>query len=180
MSGESLNEYSIWLEPEGITRRRLKKIISSLSDQNGTVPFEPHITLLGGLMSAPKIIIKKIEELAQRHSPITLTLRSAGHTNNYYQAIFFKCVRNPNLTKLNREAKIFLSKSSPYRPHLSLVYGELPKNQREKILSDIKKISLVNLTFTVKSLSLWQAKGPVKKWRRLAIRKFKGKRNPQD
>jgi hypothetical protein len=65
MGGETSN-FSIWLAPEEDSAlfARLQVEIRRLSEENGGVPFSPHVTLIGGIVTSIDSMISKTQDLA--------------------------------------------------------------------------------------------------------------------
>ena len=59
----SLNEFSLWLEPEGKDLIRIKKFTTEIQKISGSPKFIPHVTLLGGLKATKKEIESNLKKL---------------------------------------------------------------------------------------------------------------------
>lgn len=65
MDGET-STFSIWLAPEEDSAlfARLQVEIRRLSQENEGVPFSPHVTLIGGIVTSIDSMISKTQDLA--------------------------------------------------------------------------------------------------------------------
>ena len=61
--------YSLWLIPEGEDGRQLADIIARLSERFGTPTFDPHVTLLGGLLGPEKELVTRISQITRSMRP---------------------------------------------------------------------------------------------------------------
>ena len=66
--------YTLWLIPDNNTYNKLSDLIVGLSSLHDTPQFEPHVTLLGGIVDPLDIAIEKTEKLAKQLAPISASL----------------------------------------------------------------------------------------------------------
>jgi len=156
--------YSIWLMPKGEVYRKLAEIISQLSKKYSTPNFEPHFTLIGDLLGSEEEIISKTLKLAGQLKPFEIKLKKADYFDEYFKCLFIRAEKTKEIIKANNIAReIFNLNSDPeYMPHLSLMYGNLSSETKEKILADLGKE--FNISFEVKSIHLFSTTGEVKAW----------------
>lgn len=156
--------YSIWLIPAGEVYRKLAEIISQLSKKYSTPNFEPHLTLIGDLLRSEEEIISKTLELAEQLKPFEINLKKADYFDEYFKCLFIRAERSKEVIKANNIAReAFNLKLDPeYMPHLSLMYGNLSPETKEKILADLGKE--FDLSFEVKSIHLFSTAGEAKDW----------------
>lgn len=66
VDGEVTSVFSIWLIPstDSSVYSRVAEEIQTLTDRYEGVPFEPHVTLVGGIQTTKSDMLKKTEELA--------------------------------------------------------------------------------------------------------------------
>ena len=163
MRGEG---YSIWLIPTGETYQKLAKIISALSEKYSTPNFEPHVTLIGGgdLIGTEEEAVSKTLKLTEALKPFEIKLAKADYFNEYFKCLFIRAEKTKEVIEANDIARKHLNlKPIPdYMPHLSLMYGDINSEIKEKILADLERE--FNLSFEVKSIHLFSTTGEVKDW----------------
>src|SRR5207245_1586674 len=100
---------------------------------------EPHVTLLGRISGPERKIVSKSAELAQRISPFATRLTRVDYLDRYYQCVFVRVAARDPLVKAHRAAReVFgLEKSPAFMPHLSLIYGDLARDFKEKIVAEL-------------------------------------------
>src|SRR5699024_10821039 len=157
MSASSV--YSLWLQPSGDIAYRLQERINKMSRQYGTPSFAPHVTLLGSLKASETELISLAGTLVSSLDPVELTLTKAGYHDQFYQSLFLHVKKNKMLGFLRRRAcRLFdLNDSDRYTPHLSLLYGDLSQNQKERILNVMGREFYIK--FPVSSIVLMQTEG---------------------
>jgi 2'-5' RNA ligase len=158
---------SLWLVPEEEAHRRLAAQIADLARRFHTPLFEPHLTLLAGFELEPQTARVRTGELAASLAPLRLRLTSLVHEAEYFRAVFFHAEPSPELLDAHRRAaQVFGVAPGPaFRPHLSLLYGDLDEGQRGQALTLVDGRAL---DLSVRRLELIQTTGPVGDWRRLA------------
>jgi hypothetical protein len=120
---------SLWLLPEPGVREQLGNTIRSMAASYGTVAFEPHITLVGGLPLdvAPEMLDKLGSIKAFEIEPAPIEMEDI-----FFKSFYLPIVRNKSLNAARRMAKKEFAPDSKeiYRPHLALVYGNFkPENK---------------------------------------------------
>lgn len=169
----SLSVYSLWLQPSGDIAYRLQERINKMSKQYGTPSFAPHITLLGGLKSSETELVSLTDTLVSSLSPFDVTLTKAGYSDEFYQSLFLHVEKNSMLEEVrNRVCKLFdVRDPDGYRPHLSLLYGDLSQEEKERILNITGREFYIR--FPVKSIVLMQTEGPPQQWEKIDTAVFK-------
>jgi len=165
--------YSLWLEPSGDIAYKLQERIKKLSKENGTPVFSPHVTLLGGLKASKEELIPLANTLASSAMPFELQLTKAGYLDTFYQSLFIHVNESPQLLELRKTAcRLFdCGDENSYMPHLSLLYGDISKNEKQRILNMIGREFYIN--FTVKNIVLMHTDGKPDKWRKVHASVFK-------
>lgn len=166
-------KHAIWLRPFGEAAFELRQRIKKLSEQFHTPPFEPHITLLSGLRRGETELTQLSDTLAGSLSPFEVELTELGYRDHYYQSLFIHVKQTPAfINAQNTAEKLFGCKSQePYRPHLSLLYGNIPVEEKRKVMNTMRRS--FPITFQVHSLLLIQSEGEVKDWKKVHTAEFK-------
>lgn len=166
-------KYSLWLEPEGNIAYRLQERIEKLSKKYNTPLFEPHVTLLGDLRHGETELIQLTDMLAGSLHPFELMLTKADCGNSFYQSIFVRVEKSKGLQSARRVAcSLFdTNESEDYMPHLSLLYGNMPRNEKERILNLMERE--FQMKFTAKYIRLVKTEGKPKDWKKIYAAVFK-------
>jgi 2'-5' RNA ligase len=164
---------SLWLVPEGEIHRRLAARIGELSRRFGTPPFDPHVTLLPGIEMDDDTARLRTGELAARLGPIRVQLTTAGQEDEYFRSVFIDVDPGPELLEARRlSTRVFgIERAAPFRPHLSLLYGDLKEEQRRHAVGSVAE---GGVAFLVRRLELVRTAGRVEEWRRLAAPALSG------
>ncbi len=166
--------YTIWLQPSGDVAYQLQERINKLSKKYDTPSFEPHVTLISGLERSETEMKALLNTLAASVSPFELTLNKAGYRDTFYQSLFIYVQKDKVLNELRRRSCRLFDYSEPnsYTPHLSLLYGKLSRNEKERILNTIGREFYI--PFSVKSLVLMRTDGEPHHWKKKEVAVFKG------
>lgn len=165
--------YSIWLMPEGDVFDKFSKLIIKISDEYNSPKYQPHVTLLGGLVGFTKEeVISKATELADSIEPFTITLTEVTYPTSYpndheayYRSLYILAERTEPLMKANELARKMFGREGdlPFNPHLSIVYGPFPAETKEGIISKVG--GEFNVSFEVNSIYLWSDNGLPHEWK---------------
>jgi 2'-5' RNA ligase len=162
-------EYMLWLVPEGDDLDRLQALVRSLAKRLGTPTLVPHVTI--GLISGLSLseIRRRTRELASRSGPL-LEVRLERFSES---GLFFKCVvldaeRSEGLLGFHKRFTEAFSghvavglnrdSASEFRPHLSLVYGDLDAARRRDIIRGLPASELVR-TLRFESVAIVEVDG---------------------
>ncbi len=163
--------YSIWLEPEGVVKERLNRVIQYLSKEHGTPAFGPHVTLIGGLEGSEDEIRRRTESLANKIEPYSITFTGEVGLEEIWQKAMFIPVQEDYLVMAaNRlaRAEFSFSGGNSYHPHLSLMYSnDIPLARRLKIVGRLN-LADFNGQSPVSKIHLYQTEGKVEEWVKLA------------
>eukprot|EP00526_Cylindrotheca_closterium_P029318 CAMPEP_0113639032 /NCGR_PEP_ID=MMETSP0017_2-20120614/20464_1 /TAXON_ID=2856 /ORGANISM="Cylindrotheca closterium" /LENGTH=255 /DNA_ID=CAMNT_0000550201 /DNA_START=550 /DNA_END=1317 /DNA_ORIENTATION=- /assembly_acc=CAM_ASM_000147 len=151
-------------------------IINTLAEEQGTFgDFIPHITLVAALeLTAEEIVEKVRNEIAPKIPPYAFEAEKVSFKNAYFQSVFVKLhADRPDsmIKQANELAKqVFPERQSDpaYMPHLSVVYGNLPKEEKqEKIVPKLQeklKSAPAGARIPIDSIQVWSTEGPVEEW----------------
>jgi len=160
--------YSLWLMPTGEVRRRLAETILDLSREYATPVFEPHVTLAGDIVGPAREVASKMKDLARRIPPFTVRLTVVDGLDEYFRCLFVRLATTHPIMLANQAAReVFaLTKQPVFMPHLSLLYGNLPRSVKKGIIASLSR--QFELEFKVNSLHLYLIKSEPATWRRVA------------
>jgi len=166
-------KYALWLRPFGDVAFELKERIKKLSTQFNTPVFEPHVTVLSDLRQGETELIQLTDTLASSLTPFSIELTKAGYRNHYYQSLFIHVEKTePYITVQRMAEKLFgFNHDEEYFPHLSLMYGNIPEDDKERVLNTMEPS--FDLQFPVHSLLLIKTEGEVEDWKKIHSAEFK-------
>jgi 2'-5' RNA ligase len=179
-----LGAYSLWLLPSGTARRRLARLIRRLARRCATAPFEPHLTLLGGITLPRHRAVERTRELARVLPPFPLRLEGAGQSETFFRCLFLRAAGAGLRRARARALRMFPSgpgsrgtrvKRGRFRPHLSLVYGRLPIAVRRQLALAIG--GTTPLTFTARQIALVRTSGDHSSWRSIEVCRLEDRSN---
>lgn len=138
----SHRRYSLWLMPDVAARERFAALIAMLSTRFGTLPFEPHVTLLGALAGDETDLRRRTRTLARELVPFEVRLLEAKGLDEFYRCLFVEAALGRGLPHAYAAAcRIFEQALAPdYYPHLSLIYGNLTVAQKTAVLGEIDRM----------------------------------------
>ncbi|MDX1585312.1 MAG: 2'-5' RNA ligase family protein [Balneolaceae bacterium] len=169
----SSEKYSLWLRPFGDIAFSIQQRINKLSDKYDTPSFEPHVTLLSGLRHGETELIQLTDTLAGALSPFDLLLTKAGYRDKFYQSLFVHIKKSAKLMNAyNTALQLFgYEEEEEYIPHLSLMYGDISREEKERILSVMGRE--FHIRFEVHSLLLVKTEGKPDEWEKIHSAEFK-------
>lgn len=157
-----------WLVPDGPDSDRLAATIGRLADEHGTTAFAPHITI-GGLFDADEQAAgRTLAALVAGVPRFPVTFSGIDHEPAYFRSLYLRAEPSARLSALHEAARrAWALERKPYRPHLSLLYSDLPAERKLPIIAAIG-IPLP-LTVEIGAAELWAASEQgVARWRRCA------------
>ena len=149
--------YSIWVESSSKQLTQIKKVIKTLSEEENTDYFEPHVTLATNLNSEHSAM-NVFDKISKKRFDITFDTIQEGTT--YFQRLFLTSTDNTNF-----QTSIIDIDGWPslWIPHLSLYYGnELPKSYPSKNFDN-----LIPATVTFDTLVLSKTGPLVSEWKEI-------------
>lgn len=166
--------YSLWLRPIGDIAFSLEQRITKLSKKYGTPVFKPHVTLLGSVEKGETELVQLTDTLAHSISPFEILMTTAGYDPTFYQSLYVKVDPGDELMAARRRAqKLFgLEIAEPYHPHLSLLYGDLEREEKERILNVMGRE--FHIRFSINSLLLIRTDGLPHNWEHIHTADFRG------
>ena len=149
--------YSIWVESSSKQLTQIKKVIKTLSEEENTDYFEPHVTLVTNLNSEHSAM-NVFDKISKKRFDITFDTIQEGTT--YFQRLFLTSTDNTNFQNSIIDIEGW---PSLWIPHLSLFYGnELPKSYPSKDFDN-----LIPVTVTFDTLVLSETGPIVSKWKEI-------------
>ncbi|XXX79826.1 2'-5' RNA ligase family protein [Sorangium sp. So ce134] len=158
--------FALWLVPDGAARARLQELIEALARETGGPAFAPHLTLVSGLRGDGGAQAARLGKLEGALHPVELRMRGPATGASRHQCVFLDVAPTEPLAALRRAAQAALGAGDgPFRPHVSLVYGDLPDDRRRSLAADPRVLSLAHDRWRAERLELWAVDGPTERWR---------------
>lgn len=164
--------HSLWLEPSGDIAYKLQERIKKLSKKYETPVFPPHVTLLEGVQSTETELVPLANTLASSLETFELLLTKAGYSDEFYRSLYIHVEESRQLLEIRKMAcRLFDVAEDGYMPHLSLLYGELSTNEKERLLNIMGRE--FHIRFPVKSIVIMQTEGEPDEWKKVHTAVFK-------
>lgn len=156
-----LKRYALWLLPDQVATDSFANLIDDLCNRYKGPRFAPHITLLGRATGTEKDLAKTTERLAQQLRVLTLRPQEIAREAYYFRCFYVKLEQSADLAQAHKYAADAFSVDfvSAYLPHLSLIYGHLPRKEKDELRSEIEqrippdfvadRLQLVHVTVSV-------------------------------
>lgn len=159
---------SLWLVPEGAVQERLGLLIAELARRHGTPRFEPHVTLLGGLVLPEAEVLASAQGLARRLGRPCIQLTVPDLSEEYFRCLFVRVEETKSLLAAHALAAQAFGRGArpPFVPHLSLLYGHLTPAAKREALSELA--GRFGIGFEARHLQVVRTEGPPADWRVLA------------
>jgi 2'-5' RNA ligase len=143
----------LWLVPGQSEHAFYAGLIDAWATEFDAPRFEPHVTLYAGVCTAPDRVEDLAGSLGQGLPPVTLVVRSMGHSAVRFKTLYLEFEPNARLSGLSAAFASRLAQPADYtlRPHLSLLYKELGQPQREALA---RRVSLVGQSVRFDQLAL--------------------------
>lgn len=136
---------SIWLQPTGDAREKLKALIASMAARHGTVPFEPHLTVCGtrdlnaAQSDAAADYVHRCELL-----PITVRGLAISHSITMpFKAVIIDVENAPALRDFRETLRRITGAGEPEMPHISLLYTLDEHGERTPWAADATRLSAI-------------------------------------
>ena len=158
---------SLWLHPPASARNDWRSLIDELTAEGGeasSVPFEPHLTIVGGIQCVdPATLCRELQEALQgrfvdgiecRFLEKAVSMRRNDDTVQWNQALVAVAKQTDSLLALVDACLTFFGRPLEFRfapmicePHLSLYYGTENVPDPENVV--------LRQPFTATELALW-------------------------
>ncbi|MCD7451667.1 hypothetical protein HAX54_012988 [Datura stramonium] len=153
--------YSVWGLPSEDVRDRVKKLMDGLRSEFGGPQFEPHVTVVGAIRLTEAEARDKFRKGCEGVKKVySATVEKVDTGTFYYQCVYL--LLHPTTEVVEASARCCSSfgynSSSPYMPHLSLLYSDLTDEEKQKAQEKayILDESIDNLSFQISRLALYK------------------------
>ncbi len=159
-----------WLVPAaGPERDRLTGAIGRLAAEHGGPVFAPHVTLVDAFDGEERAVARELERLMAGVPPFEVTLAGAGHEPTFFRSLYLRAEPSARLAGLHDAGERLwgLAGRPPYRPHLSLLYSDLPEDRKPAVIGALRLD--LPVTIRIDAAELWvDFRDQVTDWRRAA------------
>lgn len=164
--------HSLWMVPSGAAKEAYFSIVSETALELGTFQFLPHITLVAAMMTGENDVVERTKELAAELAPYEFEFDNVSQHDAYFQSVFAKFKLTKEVIDANALAREFFPerKTDPdYMPHLSLVYGDIDRYEKEidiipELQQKLEDEAPRTNRFMVDTIEVWSTQGHVKDW----------------
>ncbi|KAK1275387.1 Cyclic phosphodiesterase [Acorus gramineus] len=162
MAAEEVEEvYSVWaIPPEGEVRDRLRRLMEGLRSDNGGPAFEPHVTVVGAIRLRRGDAVGRFRKACEGMRPYIAQVESVSRGGFFFQCVYLLLHPSPEVIEASVHccSHFGYESSTPYMPHLSLLYGELTDEEKQKAIERVKVLdqSICELRFQVSTLALYR------------------------
>ncbi|KAL3616991.1 hypothetical protein CASFOL_039385 [Castilleja foliolosa] len=152
--------YSVWaLPPEELTPR-LKKLMDGLRSEFGGPQFEPHATVVGAISLTETEARDMLNKACEGLKAYTATVDKVATGTFSFQCVFLLLHPTPQVVEASAHCcrHFGYKNSSPYMPHLSLLYGDLTDEEKKKAQEKAYVLdnSIDSLSFQISRLALYK------------------------
>lgn len=167
--------YSVWaLPPEDVTAR-VKKLMEGLRSEFGGPQFEPHVTVVGAISLTADDALAKFRSSCDGRKAYNATVDRVATGTFFYQCVFLLFHPTPEVveTSAHCSSHFGYKSSTPYMPHLSLLYADLTEEEKKKAQEKANMLdeSISSLSFQISRLALYKTDTEdktLKSWEKVA------------
>lgn len=136
---KSRPETALWLLPAARDLVPLAAKIHQLAALFGAPTFTPHVTVFGGLTTPKEQLLEAMHTIARERGPFSLAPHGITHSELFFQCLVLDFGQAAEVLELRSELAPLVGKQPEEgaRPHLSLLYAELPQDEREALAREI-------------------------------------------
>jgi 2'-5' RNA ligase len=130
---------SILLIPSKNDENYLNKIIRNLGIHYHAPIFIPHLTIFADTIIEPETLKSIADEVFKSVKPFKVKVKKINHSEAFFKTVFIEFHLNKDLKNLFT----ILSKKtdkrafSTFKPHISLIYKNMPEKERLKIIKTL-------------------------------------------
>lgn len=140
--------YTLWLMPDDTSMAQLQAVIDQLGGRYQGPQFAPHVTLLGWVRGDEDELKEKTGKLAASLPTLPVTINGLAGAPYYFRCFFARLQDNDGIKHATTQAiGIFKIKpTSDFLPHISLLYGQLDRDEKKTIPEQVGDKIPRNLT----------------------------------
>ncbi|XP_043702788.1 cyclic phosphodiesterase-like [Telopea speciosissima] len=154
------NDYSVFALPPEDVNQRLKALMKGLRSDFGGPEIEPHITVVGMIRLTKADALQKFKSACEGLKSYTAQVDSVATGTFFYQCVFLLFNTTPEVMSTTEHCTACFGymSSTPYMPHLSLLYGDLTDEEKKKAQEKAKLLDekISSLSFQISRLALYK------------------------
>jgi putative hydrolase of the HAD superfamily len=132
-----MQRYSLFLTPSPDDFAYVADLIRELSASHGTTSFEPHVTVHSGNLRDLEALRRVVSAAVAGIRPFALPIRRIACGELYFRSLFIEFEENPLLRAIHEQVAGVEKGGYVLEPHLSLMYGDLPRHRRDALARGI-------------------------------------------
>lgn len=134
-----ISPISFWLVPANPCQLMLATLINRLADKYGAPRFLPHVTVLATELAQDESPLQILESATKGIGPLELELLGVDHGADRFKSVFIQLNSEPIMV-LNSALRDSCRHPGDYQldAHLSLLYHQLPLNEKLSLISDLQ------------------------------------------
>ncbi|XP_062179237.1 cyclic phosphodiesterase-like [Phragmites australis] len=152
--------YSVWALPPEPVRDRLRRAMEALRAAHGFPAFEPHATVVGAIRLRRAQAIEMLRAAAAGVRPYTVRVAGVARGDFFYQCVYLLLEPTPEVVEASDHCcgHFGYERSTPYMPHVSLLYGDLTDEEKEEARKKVEELDkdICGLQFEVSELALYR------------------------
>ena len=119
---------TLWLIPDEVAYERLQNLTIDLSTLQQVPVFQPHVTLLSGIVDEEEIAIEKTQKFAAATRIVQGAISNIEFLEEQFRCLFFTNTYSESLIQAREKAESFFEHTNiqPFIPHVSFLYGAMP------------------------------------------------------
>uniref|UniRef100_A0A6N2KNW9 Cyclic phosphodiesterase n=1 Tax=Salix viminalis TaxID=40686 RepID=A0A6N2KNW9_SALVM len=167
--------YSVWAIPPEDVGARLKRLMAGLTSEFGGPQFEPHVTVVGAITLTEQDALEKFNSACDGLQAYNATVDRVATGTFFYQCVYLLLHPMPEVVEASAHCTghFGYKSSTPYMPHLSLLYGDLTDDEKKKAQEKAGTLdeSINGLSFPITHLALWKTDTQdltLKSWEKIA------------
>ena len=137
-------QFSIWLLPSDDGLLYLNEVVQTLAAKYSTPVFLPHLTVASPVQSELPAITSILEAYSQQYNSFSLDVVAIDTSPRRFESVVLLMKRTAILDSFRTNVWVGNSTNKddlcviPFRPHVSLVYGELSADIRKEIVESLE------------------------------------------
>lgn len=130
---------SVWLVPQEKDKLYLQEIIDKLAKENDAPTFIPHLTLLPGIEMEANDLKKILNEVFNQTKSFKINRTKISQSEQFFKTVFIELELDENLKNLfmHLSNKTDSRSIDDFKPHISLLYKTMPKEEKLKIIKNL-------------------------------------------
>ncbi|CAA0823680.1 Cyclic phosphodiesterase [Striga hermonthica] len=152
--------YSVWALPPVELTPRLKKLMDGLRSEFGGPQFEPHVTVVGAVSLTEAEARDRFAKACEGLKAYGATVEKVAAGTFFYQCVFLLLHPTPQVVEASAHCcgHLGYKNSTPYMPHLSLLYGDLTDEEKKRAQEKAYALDdgIGSLSFQISRLALYK------------------------